>query len=325
MKRKTIVVIGGGTGTSVVLNALRDSHYNLNSIVSMADSGGSTGVLRKELGVLPPGDLRNALVSLSQKRETLKSIFSYRFEQGGLKGHNLGNLIISALSLYQGGLKQALQELHELLNVQGKVLPVTYDNVNLHATCESGSIIYGEGKIYTHDFSSDPLKELILKPKAHINPDAKTLLEQADLIIIGPGDLFCSIIPNLLVHGVKEALAESKAKKIFMVNLLNKARQNDGYTVSDYANTLEQYVGANIIDIGVYNKTPLPQGITKSELEGTPVLYDPQIKTLIKLQGYDLVSQEKQTSLQDKSFPRTIVRHDAKALKHLVDELMEKL
>ena len=208
---KKVVVIGGGTGVFTVLSGLKKYDYALSAIVTMADDGGSTGVLREEFGMLPPGDVRRALVALSASdNKVMSELFNFRFEkESSLKGHSLGNLLLTALEKITGSFSDALKEAVNILNVKGEVIPVTLERTKLHAELENGAIIEGESNIDIP--KHDPHLKIIneyLNPKAKANPDAVRAIKEADFVIIGPGDLFTSLIPNLLVDGIPEAIRQ---------------------------------------------------------------------------------------------------------------------
>ncbi len=251
---KKIVVIGGGTGTFVVLSALRDYPVELSAIVSMADNGGSTGRLRDQYGVLPPGDVRRALVALSDTSHTLRNLFNYRFNAGDLHEHNFGNIFLSALEKITGNFSDAVKVASKILNIKGSVIPVTLDNINLRAQLANGVTIKGETDIDIpkHD-PTISIKNVWLSPQARINPEAKKAILTADMIVIGPGDLFTSIIPNLLVRGVIESIKKSKAKKVYICNLMTKFGETHGFKAQDFVNTIEKYLGIGILDYAVFN------------------------------------------------------------------------
>lgn len=255
---KKIVVIGGGTGVFTVLSGLKKYFNNLTAVVTMADDGGSTGILREEFGILPPGDIRRALIALSASdNKILSELFNYRFAEGsGLSGHSFGNLMIAALERITGSFPKAIEEAGKILSVQGKVLPVTFKKTALMAELENGEIIQGEANIDIpkHD-GRLKIKKVWLKPAADINPIARKSLLESDAVIIGPGDLYTSLIPNLLVKGVKETLKQSRAKKIYFVNLMTKFGETTGFRASNFVNTIEKYLGKNILRYAVINKT----------------------------------------------------------------------
>jgi uncharacterized cofD-like protein len=261
---KKIVVIGGGTGTFTVLNALKDSHVELTAIVSMADDGGSTGVLRDEYGVLPPGDVRRALVALSRANGSMRALFNYRFKNGGLDGHSFGNLFLTALEKTTGSFGAALEEASRILNINGEVVPITLDNVRLHAELTDGTIVRGETNIdIPKNGARAAIKKVWLEPAARLNPRVRQVLAEADMIILGPGDIYTSIIPNLLVRGMKQAVARSKAKKVFVCNLMTKFGETDGLNAENFVSIMEKYLGENVLDFALFNGKEPTQDILK--------------------------------------------------------------
>lgn len=255
---KKIVIIGGGTGVFTVLSGLKKQFSDLTAIVTMADDGGSTGILREEFGILPPGDIRRALIALSASdNEILSGLFNYRFEEGsGLSGHSFGNLLITALERITGSFSKAIDEAGKILSVQGRVLPVTLKKISLLAELENGEIVKGEANIDIpkHD-GRLKIKKVWLEPKTPINPAAKKAILSADAIILGPGDLYTSLIPNLLVRGVKESLRQARGKKIYFVNLMTKFGETHGFRASDFVSSIEKYLGKGVLDYVIINKT----------------------------------------------------------------------
>lgn len=252
---KKVVVIGGGTGSFTVLSGLKDA-YDLSAIVTMADDGGSTGVLREEFGILPPGDVRRALVALSASdNKMLSELFNFRFEEkSSLKGHSLGNLLLTALARITGDWREALREAVTILNVKGEVIPVTLDKTKLHAELENGTIIDGETNIDIP--KHDPklkIKRVFLSPEAHANSDAIRVILEADYVIIGPGDLYTSLVPNLVVDGIVDALKKTKAKVIYITNIMTKYGETNNFSASDFVKVMESYLGERVIDFVVVN------------------------------------------------------------------------
>lgn len=253
----------------MVLRSLVHAHVDLTAIVSMADDGGSTGKLRDELGVHPAGDVRQCLLALSEADESLKSLFSYRFPEGALKGHNAGNILLAALEGEYGSFETAVEVASKMLEVKGKILPVTLDDVRLSVVHgETGEKVVGEHVIDDGLILRFPRK-FALEPSGNINPKAREAILAADLVVIGPGSLATSLIPVLLVNGMKETLQETKAKIVYNVNLVTTPGQTDGYSVIDYVKEIEAYIG-RACDAVTYNiGTPsahlvnaLPQGST---------------------------------------------------------------
>jgi uncharacterized cofD-like protein len=251
---KNIVVIGGGTGTFMVLSGLKNYPVNLSAIVTMADDGGSSGVLRDEYGVLPPGDIRRALVALSRSDKALRDLFGYRFRSGSLSGHSFGNIFLSTLEKTTGNFAVAVKKAQEILDVRGTVIPVTLSRTRLFAELENGEIIKGETNIDIpkHDPRLKIMK-VSLMPPVKANPEAIGAMKKADLIVIGPGDLFTSIIPNLLVEGIPEAIKRSKAKKAYIVNLMTKYGETNKFDSNNFIDVVERYLGEDILDHFIIN------------------------------------------------------------------------
>lgn len=251
---KKIVVIGGGTGTFVVLDALKKYPVWLTAVVSMADEGGSTGILRDQYGVLPPGDVRRALIALSPETNILRKLFSYRFSGGDFGGHSFGNLFLSALEKIEGNITTAIREAGKILNIKGTVVPVTLDNVRLHARLTDGTVIQGENNIdIPKDLMRAAIKEVWLSPRGKANPEALVAIKEADIIIIGPGDLYSSLIPNLLVEGISQAICVSSAKKVYIGNLMTKFGETQGFRADDFVREIEKYLGKPCLDYAIFN------------------------------------------------------------------------
>jgi len=249
-----IVVIGGGNGTYMTLTALKNKNVKISAVVSMADDGGSTGRLRDRYGVLPAGDVRRALLALSQANPSVKKFFDTRFATGEMKGHNIGNLFLLLYEKTQGGFIQGLQAVSKLLKVKGEVIPVTLDDVRLHAKLYNDKIIHGETNIdIPKTKNRSPIKKVWLTPKPRLNPAARRAVASADAIIIAPGDLFTSIIPNFLVPGLSAAVRKSKARKIYIGNLMTKSGETHKFSTKDFITELEKYTGKNIFDFVLLN------------------------------------------------------------------------
>lgn len=266
---KRIAVVGGGTGIFSVLSGLKDYPVELSAIVSMADDGGSTGILREEFGTLPPGDIRRALIALSDSGKLLCDLFNYRFAKGGLKGHNFGNLLITALSEMEGDFVKAVKAAGKILNIRGKVIPVTLAKTRLCAKMENDQIVVGETNIDIPKHNGRlKIKKVFLKPPCQATDAAGRALLRADLIVIGPGDLYTSILPNLLVKGISRSIRESPAKKIYVCNLMTKFGETDDFRALDFLQALEKYLGKNVLDyIFLNNKRPGAARIEKYEKE----------------------------------------------------------
>lgn len=252
--KKRIVVIGGGTGTFVALTGLKQYPVHLSAVVTMMDSGGSTGRLRDQLGVLPPGDVRQVLVALSESDDIWRRLFTFRFANGELRGHNFGNLFLSALEKITGSFEKSIQVATELLQAKGDVIPVTFEQSELCVELENGRIIEGETHIDEPKERERPsIKRAFLNPKVKANQQAVQAIKRADLILIGPGDLYTSLLVNLLVRGIRPALKEAKAKVIYVLNLMTKFGQTTNYTASDHLQDLKNYLGKKVLDCVIVN------------------------------------------------------------------------
>lgn len=250
-KGPKIVVIGGGTGLSVLLRGLKEYTSNLTAIVTVADDGGSSGRLRGDLGMLPPGDVRNCLVALADKEPLMEELLQYRFPTGELAGHNLGNLLLAALNNMKGGFNEAIKALSRVLAIRGQVLPVTLEDVCLCAEMEDGEVVRGESQIPK---SGKKISRVFLKPEVcYPVKEALQAIECADAVILGPGSLYTSVLPNLLVQGVTDALANTRATKIYVCNIMTQPGETDGYSASDHVKAIYKHSGL-IVDWIVVNK-----------------------------------------------------------------------
>jgi uncharacterized cofD-like protein len=247
-----IVVIGGGTGLSVLLKGLKKITSKLTAIVTVSDDGGSSGRLRAELGVLPPGDIRSCLVALAETETLMDKIFQHRFGQGdSIKGHNLGNLLLVAMTEITGDFVSAIKEVSKVLKVRGQVVPVTLEPIRLAAVMADGTIVEGETSIREYPCSIEKLK--LIPEDCHSMPAALEAIADADAVIMGPGSLYSSIIPNLLVNGVAGSISQSKAKKIFICNIMTELGETDGFTAADHLRCLLDYVDRDIIEYVIVN------------------------------------------------------------------------
>jgi uncharacterized cofD-like protein len=254
-----IVAIGGGTGLSALLRGLKTYTTNLSAIVTVADDGGSSGRLRDEYRILPPGDFRQCLIALADAEPLMKQLFDHRFKEGSLDGHSFGNLFIMAMADVTGNFEHALRESGKVLAVKGTILPSTLQDVTLVASI-NGHSVEGESKIPQQNA---PISQVFLKPDgAQVNPEASQAILNAELIVIGPGSLYTSILPNLLVEGMVEAIKASPALKVLICNLASQKGETDGYAVDDYLRVIQEHVGANIFDFVLVNSNyaHLPTG-----------------------------------------------------------------
>jgi uncharacterized cofD-like protein len=325
---RKIAVIGGGTGSFTLLSALKNHTKQIAALVNMADDGGSTGVLRDELGALPPGDVRQCLVALSSSPK-VRDLFNYRFEEGGLKGHAFGNLFLSALEKMTGDFAAGVELASEVLGVKGVVEPITLSNVRLVMRNKDGSDLVGEFKIAEHNFAGYR-PDFRLEPEATPNPRALRAIETADIVVIAPGNLYGSLAPALVVPGVGEALRNTKAFKVYVCNLVTKPGQTDGFTVSDFAAEIERLAGSDFLDAVIFNtETPSPELLERYAKEGeNSVVYD-EAKLRgahYKAVGGNLLAgavwQNKNAS-DPLSAQRTLIRHDSAAAARAIIDLYD--
>lgn len=321
MKRKRIVTVGGGTGSFMLLSGLKKYPVDISAIVSMADDGGSTGVLRDELGVLPPGDVRQCLVALSDSSKILRELMNYRFENGGLKGHSFGNLFLSALEKINGGFSAGVEEASKILNVKGEVIPVTDQDTKLYMELLNGDKLRGEEEInHNHDIEAVGIRENYLYPKAKASKKAIKRIMEADLIVIGPGNHYCSVIPNLLVDGIAEAIRKSKALVVYNCNLVNKKGHTEKFNLHTYAESINKYLGKDRLDYVVYNMRKPSKGLIEKYENQRELLIDfprdEQRKGKYKVIQADVLSGKRPIfSVADKlASQRAFIRHDSDKL-----------
>jgi len=317
VKKPKVVVIGGGTGTFVVLSGLKNYPLDLTAIVTMMDSGGSTGRLRDQLGVLPPGDLRQALVALSSSEKIWRDLFTYRFDAGDLDGHNFGNLFLSALEKITGSIETGLNLAHSILDTRGRVLPVTLDKCHLCVRLKDGTVVEGETFIDEVHVARVPIESCFLKPHAIPNPQALKAIEDADFIILGPGDLYTSLIPNLLVTGVAATLRMARAHKIYICNLMTKFGQTDGYTIRTHLNELKHYTGSDVATVFINSAKPNKDLLDWYFKSGDVLMVKddlPKRSKTLKIVRKDFLSATKyEKSLSDR-LKRSLIRHDSEKL-----------
>lgn len=325
---KKVVTIGGGTGSFMLLSGLKEYPIELSAIVSMADDGGSTGVLRDELGVLPPGDVRQCLVALSDTPERLRELMNYRFKNGGLEGHSFGNLLLSALEKITGDFGEGVREAAQILNVRGEVIPVTLSDTRLYMELADGKLLSGEHEINVNTtFEKVGVKKVFLKPAPKANPLAVRRILNADLVIIGPGSHYCGIIPNLLVPGIAEALRKTKAKIVYNCNLVSKHGQTDNFALEDYVDALHALIGRPRIDFVTYNTARPPARLLKKYAhEGSIVGFrHDDLKRRYRVIQADLLSEERlvRTSEDKIAHTRSFIRHDSRKLAKVLMLLLE--
>ncbi len=324
---KNITVIGGGTGTFVVLSGLKNYDYNLSAVVTSMDSGGSTGKLRDQYGVLPPGDVRQCLVALSEASELWRKLFLYRFEKGDFKGHNFGNIFLTALEQVTAPhYQEVIDTASYILQTKGKVIPVTFDRVHLCAEYEDGETLVSEDLIDSAFHKETRIKRAFLKPEASSNPNAIEAILSADYIIMGPGDLYTSIIPNLLVGGIQEAFAVTKAKIILNINLMTKRGQTPNYTAGDHVKDLERYMDHKV-DTVILNNKKISKEVEEYYNEyGEQEVFDDMDDFTdhpIHVLRTDIVAEQVFTKSMSDVIVRSLQRHDPEKLAKVLTSVIQ--
>ncbi|GLB59794.1 gluconeogenesis factor YvcK family protein [Cytobacillus sp. NCCP-133] len=313
-RQPRIVIIGGGTGLPVLLRGLKQYPVDITAIVTVADDGGSSGRLRNDLHIPPPGDIRNVLAALSDVEPLIEEMFQHRFATANeLSGHSLGNLILAAMTSITGNFVHAIQEMSKVLNVRGKVLPAANQSVVLHAEMEDGTIVSGESKI---PYSGKKIKRVFLTPKnIKALPETLLAIRQADMIIIGPGSLYTSILPNLLVPKLGTEVCRSKGKKVYICNLMTQAGETLDYTASDHVKALYDHMKCAFINTILVNNEEIPQHIQErySEEMAKPVIYDTGALTEL---GLEIIHGE------IASHENGMIRHDTKEVAQMLYHLL---
>ncbi|MGH2403136.1 MAG: gluconeogenesis factor YvcK family protein [bacterium] len=310
----SIVALGGGTGLATVLRGLKEYSSNLTAVVTVFDDGGSSGRLRRELGILPPGDIRDCLVALAEAEPLMTQLFEYRFRGGALDGHAFGNLFIASLTGVTGDLEQAVKETSKVLNIRGRVLPTTSHDVVLAAEFDDGRIVEGESTITA---TRGLIRRVSLRPADALPlPEVIETIADADLILLGPGSLYTSVIPNLLVRGVADAVRASSAPCVYICNVMTQPGETDGYTAADHVRAIQAHTGSGTCDYIIVNTRP-PQNralLERYAAQGSrpvePTLQELQAMNLVPV-GLPLVSEEE------------LLRHDPFRLAEAVFRVMD--
>lgn len=265
IKHEDIVTIGGGTGLSTMLRGLKKYTDSITAVVAVSDDGGGSGKLRTDMGILPPGDIRNCIMALSNTEEIMSSLLTYRFNEGELAGQCFGNLFIAALNRVTGSFYQAVRYMSDVLAITGRVLPVTVENVHIEAEFENGVRVKGESKIYRYKKHYDsPIKSVRMIPNApKALEDTIEAIENARMIVFGPGSLYTSIIPNLLVEGIVDAIERSKAKKVYVCNVMTQDGETENYTAFDHVQAIFDHTREGLFDICIVNNKKIPLGLEK--------------------------------------------------------------
>lgn len=323
-----IVCVGGGTGTFVVLKGLKSFTRNLSAIVSMSDSGGSNKRIRDEFGLLPTSDLRQCYIALSDENGgsgVLRRLFMYRFTKGqGISGMTFGNLFMAALADILGSQERAIRETGKILRIHGAVIPVTFTKTNLHAVYADGTAAAEEHLIDEPDHDGKlKITGMFLKPAAKANPEALSAIAAADLVVLGPGDLFTSVIPNLLVKGIPEALQKTGAKKVYVMNLMTKYGQTYDFTALDHLQTLETYLGQTL-DAIIVNTKDLPPPALKlyAKYHELPVIDNLSRNSYYQVVRAKVASGKTVRRVAGDKLIRSLIRHDSTELAKVLVKLI---
>ncbi|NDI36566.1 gluconeogenesis factor YvcK family protein [Chengkuizengella sediminis] len=310
-----IVVIGGGTGLSVMLRGLKKKPLDITAIVTVADDGGSSGILRSELQIPPPGDIRNVITALADAEPILSQVLSHRFTTGtGLAGHSVGNLILAAMTDITGDFVTGIKELSRVLAVRGRVLPASGQAIVLKAEMEDGSIIVGESQIPK---VGKKIKKVFIE-KSEVTPllEAIEAIKEADAILIGPGSLYTSIIPNLLVPQIADTIDQSTAVKIYVSNVMTQPGETDNYTVNDHLQAIYQHMGYHIFDYVIVNNEEIPSHVQQKYAEKGALPVKVDLDEILK-NGFEVISDKL-------VLYRTYLRHDAEKLSMHIYQLVER-
>lgn len=329
LKKTKIVCIGGGTGTFVVLRGLKEFPCHLSAIVTMSDSGGSNKRLRDEFGLLPTSDIRQCFVALSEENGgigLLRKLFMYRFEKGrGISGMTFGNLFMAALTDILGSQEEAIRQTGKVLRIHGNVIPVTLTRTNLYARYEDGRLLTEEHLIDEprHD-GKLKISQVFLKPKAQANPEALKAIQDAEVIILGPGDLYTSLIPNLLVIG--DALKKAKGKIIFVLNLMTKYGQTFNFTAQDHLNVLKSLIN-NAIDYVIVNNEPISKQALSfyHQNQETVVVDNLGNQRGIRIIRADVISRALFRKTKSDVLVRSLIRHDSRRLAQAIFKIIEEV
>lgn len=314
-----IVAIGGGTGLSTMLRGLKYYSRNITAVVTMADDGGGSGVLRRDLGMLPPGDLRNCIQALANVEPIMEELLGYRFQDGSLSGQSFGNLFLAALDGISPDFETAVERMNQILAVTGQVLPVTATNVNIAAELENGTFVRGESKIggFKQRQHCRIRRVRMVPERPEALPRAIEAIRSADVIVLGPGSLYTSIIPNLLVEGVADAIAAASSLRIYIANIMTQEGETEGYTLSEHIQALIDHGRRDMIDLCLANSADIPEGIRRRYLpeNAAPLLVDgPAVRRL----GVELICEP----LADES-RQNHARHDPHKLARAILRVVE--
>jgi len=321
-KGPKVVAIGGGTGLSVLLRGLKKYTSNITAIVTVADDGGGSGILREDLGMLPPGDIRSCILALANTEPTMEKLLQFRFKEGMLKGQSFGNLFLAAMNEIYGSFEVAIKETSNVLAVTGKVLPMTLENVTLYAVLENGHVIKGESKIPLKNKElGSRIDYIYMEPKISYPLDeAITAIEEADVIALGPGSLYTSVIPNLLVNNMVGKIHSARAPKVYISNVMTQPGETDGYTVLDHVNAILKHSQEDFLDYVIANIEEIPEEtLRKYIFDGSePVVLGDSDEDILEKKGIKLIKE----NLVD--IKNDYIRHDSMKLSQILMDIANK-
>ncbi|HJO14879.1 MAG TPA: uridine diphosphate-N-acetylglucosamine-binding protein YvcK [Candidatus Pacearchaeota archaeon] len=310
-----VVLIGGGTGTSSILEGMKKYTDNITVVVNVTDTGRSSGLIRKDFNILAPGDARNCLIALSNSEQLLCDLFQYRFKNGGLEGHSFGNLFIAALADLTGSFENAIEEVSKILELKGRVLPSTFDNINICAELEDGTLLKEENTIIDREnnevYNRSPIRKVFHNPIAKANEKALKAIEEADLIVLSPGSLYTSIISNLLVEGIPEAIGRSRGKKVYVCNIMSQVSQTYGYKASDHIDKIKEYLKCDLDFVILNNKSPNEDLIESYKMENAHLIENDIDK--IENSGISVIAEDFLDNVKEKKIlweKKNLLRHD---------------
>ncbi|RLD20978.1 MAG: hypothetical protein DRI33_00355 [Caldiserica bacterium] len=313
--KKRVVVIGGGTGTTSVLSGLRDKFVKISAVITVADTGGSSGILRKELKMPPPGDIRNCLVALSEERSFISRLLSFRFSGKGsfLDGHNLGNILIAGLTKMTGDFGDAVLSMSKILSINGEVMPFTTEDITLCAEFEDGNVVRGEIEITNYH---GKIKRIFIEPES-AKPYIRALerISQADVIVIGPGSLYTSVVPPLLLPSIADTVRRSRAKKVYVSNIMTEPGETDHFTAYDHIKIITDILGENVVEYALLNKMELSDTATKKYMGAGAEVVKPNTDEIQKMKIKCIV---KNFTLERGD----VVRHNPEKLAETITDIM---
>jgi len=322
LEEPKIVAIGGGTGLSILLRGLKEYTHNITAIVTVADDGGGSGVLREDLGMLPPGDIRACLLALANTEPTMEKLLHYRFTEGQLKGQSFGNLFIAAMNAIYGSFELAIKEASNVLSITGKVYPMTLEDVKLHAELYNGEIVQGESHIPEEvRQTGSKIKRMFMDPKiSYPLAEAVEAIKDADIIVLGPGSLYTSIVPNLLVNDIVDTIYKAKAPKVYICNVMTQPGETEGFGVLEHVQGILNHSREDFLDYVIVNTEEIPEEtLSKYITDGSrPVCLEPEDSSILESNNIKLIAEK----LVD--VKKNYIRHDNLTVSKILMDIAKK-